>query len=85
MAMRSYDWEPSFAVAGARVDQAERAGDLTGNSLSQVRKHLEQAEKLAGGNASNRAVIAQLNNAIRKAGNADPAVTQALEELRDTF
>ncbi|HLS45213.1 MAG TPA: hypothetical protein VK045_07240 [Ornithinicoccus sp.] len=85
MAMRAYTWEPSFAVAGARVDQAERAGDLTGEALAEVREHLAKAEKLADGNANNRAVVAQLDNAIRKAGDADPDVTQALQDLRATF
>lgn len=85
MAMRSFDWEPSFAVAGSYVDQAERAGSLSGNAIKQVRHHLAQAEKLDGGPASKRAVIAHLDNAIRKAGNGDPAVTEALQELRDTY
>ena len=43
------------------------------------------AERLAERPANKRAVIAQLDNAIRKAGSSDPAVTQALQDLRDTF
>lgn len=85
MAMRAYHWDPSFAVAGSRVDQAERAGTLDGRPLIQVRQHLAQAERLAGSPANARAVIAQLDNAIRKAGDADPAVTEALQELRDSY
>ncbi|WP_202619334.1 LVIVD repeat-containing protein [Ornithinimicrobium cavernae] len=85
MAMRAYTWDPSFAVAGAFVDQAERSGALTGDTLAEVREHLATAEELADGNARDRAVVAQLDNAIRKVGDADPAVTQALQELRATF
>lgn len=85
MAMRSFDWEPSFAVAGSYVDQAERKGSLSATTIKQVRQHLSQAEKLDEGPASKRAVIAQLDNAIRKAGNSDPAVAEALQELRATY
>jgi hypothetical protein len=85
MAMRQFDWDPSYAVAGSYVDQAERSGSLTTGQISEVRKHLSQAEKLDGGNANKRAVIAQLDNAIRKAGNGDAAVTQGLKDLRATY
>lgn len=85
MAMRSYEFEPSFAVAGSSVDQAERKGSLSDTAVKQVRQHLATAERLAERPANKRAVIAQLDNAIRKAGSSDPAVTQALQDLRDTF
>ena len=40
---------PSFAVARSYVDQAERAGTLSGQALSEVRKYIDQAEKLTAG------------------------------------
>jgi len=77
---------PSFAVAGSYVDQAERSGDLSAKQLAQVRKHLAEAEALEAGGSSNRAVIAQLDNAIKKSGAAsDSAVVEAIAALKATF
>jgi len=72
---------PSFAVVRSYVDQAERAGTLTGKALSEVRKHIDKAEKLAG-SASGSAVGAQLDNAARKSGaSPDSDLVQALAAL----
>ncbi|MEI5584403.1 MULTISPECIES: LVIVD repeat-containing protein [unclassified Agromyces] len=77
---------PSFAVAGSYVDQAERAGTLSAKALAQVRKHLAEAQVLVEDGSSSRAVIAQLDNAIRKSGApADSPVVQAITELKATF
>jgi hypothetical protein len=77
---------PSFAVAGSYVDQAERAGDLGAKQLAQVRKHLAEAEALDSAGASDRAVIAQLDNAIKKSGaSSDSAVVEAIAALKATF
>lgn len=77
---------PSFAVAGSYVDQAERAGSLSGKSLAEVRKHLAEAEALEAKGASDRAVVAQLDNAMRKSGaSVDSPVGQAITELKATF
>lgn len=73
---------PSFAVTRAYIDQAERSGSLTGKALTEVRKHVDQAEQLAGTSANSRALVAQLDNAIRKSGQPDSAVVQALNELK---
>lgn len=73
---------PSFAVTRAYIDQAERSGSLTGKALTEVRKHVDQAEQLAGTSADSRALVAQLDNAIRKSGQPDSAVVQALNELK---
>jgi len=74
--------QPSFAVARSFVDQAERDGSLAGKALTEVRKHVDQAEKLAAGPANSRAVQAQLDNAARKSGlPADSAVVQAIKAL----
>jgi hypothetical protein len=73
---------PSFAVTRAYIDQAERNGSLTGKALTEVRKHVDQAEQLAGTSADSRALVAQLDNAIRKSGQPDSAVVQALNELK---
>ena len=50
-----------------------------------MRKHVDQAEQLAGTSADNRALVAQLNNAARKSGAPDSAVVQALNALAATF
>ncbi|GAA4044113.1 LVIVD repeat-containing protein [Agromyces indicus] len=81
-----YEHAPSLAVAGSYVDQAERAGTLTGKALAEVRKHLAEAGVLVADGSSKRAIIAQLDNAIRKAGpDADASVIQALTELKASF
>lgn len=78
--------EPSFAVARSYVDQAERAGTLSGEALSEVRKHVDKAEKLADSPASGSAVAAQLDNGARKSGAAaDSDLVQALNALAATF
>lgn len=78
--------EPSFAVARSYIDQAERSGSLSGKALSEVRKHVDKAESLAGGSANGNAVVAQLDNAAKKSGAApDSAMVQALNALAATF
>ncbi|MGA8046995.1 MAG: hypothetical protein WCA30_12100 [Dermatophilaceae bacterium] len=73
-----YDHAPSFAVVRSYVDQAERAGTLTGDALADVREHLATAEKLLDkGTANKRAVQAQFDNAIRKAGDNTAVVDSA--------
>ena len=69
---------PSDAYDGIRwhIDRAEEAGTLKGNALSQVRKHVDQAEKLAGTPAGDT----QLANAIRKSAGS-PALVQALQAV----
>ncbi|GAA3635741.1 hypothetical protein GCM10022200_18820 [Microbacterium awajiense] len=79
-----YTHEPSVTLARAYVDQAERAGTLSGNDLKQVRKSLDQAEHLMSTSASDRAIVAQLTNAARK-GAADAAVVQAVNDLAATL
>jgi hypothetical protein len=72
---------PSLAVTRAYIDQAERSGALSGNALSQVRKHVDQAELLMDTSAATRSIVAQLDNAARKAAGA-PDVVEALEALK---
>jgi len=77
-----YDHAPSFNVVKAFRDQADRAGDLTGKALDEVDKHIAQAEKLAAGNAADRAVKAQLDNAAKKSGlPSDSNLVSALTAL----
>jgi hypothetical protein len=42
-------WEPSFNVVRAHIDQAVRAGDLTGKQLDQVDKFVDRAERFNSG------------------------------------
>lgn len=77
---------PSFAVVRSFVDQAERDGSLSGNALKQVRKSVDQAEKLAGGPASADAIAAHLDTAARTSGKpADSNLVQALDALAETL
>ncbi|TYL53462.1 hypothetical protein FYC51_07260 [Agromyces mariniharenae] len=77
--------DPSYAVVRSFVDQAERDGSLSGNALKQVRKSIDQAEKLsAGGSASANAVATHLGNAGRTSGlPADSNLVQALDALAE--
>lgn len=75
---------PSFATVRGLLDEAESDGTLTGRALIEVRKHVDQAEKLASGHASSNAVVAQLENATRKSGlPADANVVKELAALAD--
>lgn len=77
---------PSFAVVGSYVDQADRADTMSDKALAQVRKHLAEAEALVADGSSSKAVIAQLDNAIKKSGApSDSAVVQAIVDLKGTF
>jgi hypothetical protein len=77
-------WAPSFAVVRAHYDQAVRNGLLSANEAKQVQQYIDQAELLSQNGASGTAVAVVLDNAIRKAGNA-PALSEALQDLADTF
>jgi hypothetical protein len=74
---------PSFAVVRSYVDQAERAGTLTGKALADVRGHLDKAEMLAAkGNTGS--VLDHLANAARKSGAAaDSDLVEAITALAD--
>ena len=72
---------PSFAVVRSYVDQAERAGTLTGKALADVRQHIDKAEMLAG-KGNTESVLDHLANAARKSGAAaDSALVEALNAL----
>ncbi|GAA2031718.1 hypothetical protein GCM10009819_14560 [Agromyces tropicus] len=72
---------PSFALSRAYVDQAERDGSLSGNALKQVRKAIDQAERLAA-RGDDDSVVDQLVNAERKSGAApDSNLAQSLQGL----
>jgi hypothetical protein len=77
-------WEPSFNVAGAYFDQAVRSGELSGETLDTVEKHLAKAEKLEDRGA---AAKAQLSNAIRVLDDSGDQgeLKQALKDLRDAL
>jgi hypothetical protein len=79
-----FDHAPSFAVVRAYVDQAERAGTLSGKALADVRGHVDKAEMLAAkGNSGS--VVDHLANAARKSGlAAESDVVTALTELAAT-
>ena len=77
---------PSFAVSRSYVDQAERAGTLTGQALADVRAYVDRAEKFTAGPMNKRAVVAQLTEAASASGApADSDLVQSLKALADTF
>ena len=78
-----FTWAPSFNVAGSYFDQAVRSGELSGETLSKVAKHLEKAEELYGKGAGASAK-AQLANAIKVLGGTGDQgeLKVALQELR---
>lgn len=79
------DGNVSFDTVRSLVDQAEAASDLSSHTATQVRRHLDQAERLSEGSAADRGVLAQLENASRKAGSANAELAEALEALADMY
>ena len=59
-------WAPSFALARAYADQAERSGGLTAVRLTAVRSALDKAEKASG--AARAKALATLATAVDKDG-----------------
>jgi hypothetical protein len=84
-AQPKYVHAPSFAVARSYIDQAERDGSLSGKALTQVRKHVDEAEILVADGSSASAIQAQLTNAVRKSGLPDSEVAAALNALAASF
>ena len=77
--------DDGFAVVRSYVDQAERAGPLTGKALSEVRGHLDKAEALAA-KGTDQSVLDQLANASRKSGAAPESdLALAIAALAGTF
>jgi len=72
----------SITVVRAYIDQAVRAGTLSGSALGEVTKHVNQAEKLTGNGAATRSVQAQLDNAAKKAGSGNGALVDAINTYR---
>ena len=75
----------SFDAVRSLVDEAEAASDLSGHAVTQVRRHIDQAERLSEGPAADRGVLAHLENALRKAGSANAELAEALEALADMY
>ncbi|WP_461476528.1 LVIVD repeat-containing protein [Microbacterium sp. HJ5] len=80
-AQPKYGHAPSFAVVKSYIDQAERDGSLSGKALTQVRKHVAEAEVLVADGSSAKAIQAQLDNAARKSGLPGSDVVAALNAL----
>jgi hypothetical protein len=80
-----YDFAPSFDLVDVYVERAVASGALSGNTLKQVTKDLEQARHLSDTGAAPRAIVAQLDNATRRVGGAAPDLTQALADLTATL
>jgi hypothetical protein len=79
------DLAPSFNVVKAYADQAERAGTLSAAAAADIRAHMTTAEQLmSSGKANTRAVQAQFDSAVRKAG-ANTVLVGALQELWTTL
>ncbi len=68
-----YEHEASFAVAKALVDQAERAGTLTGDALAETRLQIALAEELSADPLNEPATLAALAKAAEAAGEGTAA------------
>jgi hypothetical protein len=77
---RKIVWPPSFALAGAYVDQLERSHGLAGDKISAVRSSLKSAEKASG--ATRNTALTQLATQIDgdASGSSDAAKVQKLSE-----
>jgi hypothetical protein len=75
---------PGFDNVSWHVDRAESLGDLTSPTAAQVREHVAKAKQLAESPASDRSVLAQLDNAARKAKPSADLVS-AINALADTL
>jgi hypothetical protein len=79
MSMRRITWEPSFEVARALTDQAERAG-LETNHVNNVRKFVDRAERFQSGPQA-RAAVANLKAVANQVRRDAPALADALDDL----
>jgi hypothetical protein len=68
-----FEHEPSFALAKALVDQAERAGTLTGDALAETRLQIALAEELSADPLNEPATLAALAKAAEAAGEGTAA------------
>jgi hypothetical protein len=83
MAMRMYQWAPSFTVTRAFRDQAERAG-LAANYVRNVDNALERAERFTTGPQA-RAAVANLRAVSNQVRRDAPAPADSLNELADSL
>jgi hypothetical protein len=75
---------PSWAVVRSLTDTAERMGTLSPEVVADIREHVDTAESLLGiAKVNKRAVQAQFEGAIRKAG-PDTMLGEALTGLRSS-
>ena len=66
------------------LDQAVRAGTLSGKNATKVGQFLALAEKLAD-KGENASAVDQLNNALRALGSSQPALRSAISDLIGTL
>jgi hypothetical protein len=77
---RKIVWPPSFALAGAYVDQLERSHGLAADRIAALRASLKSAQKASG--AARRDALTQLTSQIDAdaSGSSDSAKVQKLSE-----
>jgi hypothetical protein len=78
-AQERIEWAPSFALARAYTDQAERAG-LKANHVNNVRRFVDRAEQFQSGPQA-RAAIANLNAVANQVRGDAPTLADALDDL----
>lgn len=84
--VRVLELPPSFELVRSYLDQSEVQGTVCAEALDEVRTHVDRAESLMTVAADDRAVVAQLETAIRESGAAaDSGLVTALADLADTF
>jgi hypothetical protein len=78
-------WEPSFAVVRSFRDQLERAGDIDAETLRQVDKFVDRAERFSEGPQASAAPAQLRALAGQLEGDQYDALRGALEDLADTM
>jgi hypothetical protein len=73
------EWAPSFALARAYTDQAERAG-LAANHVNNVRRFVDRAERFQSGPQA-RAAVANLKAVANQVRRDAPDLAGALDDL----
>jgi hypothetical protein len=77
---RKIVWPPSFALAGAYVDQLERSHGLAGDKISAVRSELKSAEKSSGSTRSTALTKLATEIDADASGSSDAAKVAKLSE-----
>jgi hypothetical protein len=80
-----FTWEPSFAVAGARLDQLERSDDVSSKKMRAVRRHFDDARKIASREPRRAAALLDRAAALLGRRGLEGEARDALRDLARTL